>query len=660
MILAPTVETTHRAEQRHGRAVIDGVLRWLSASPMMMADPAQPGGCLRRWWYRYCDTITRPEPTSAGQQFGQEGHDRLARYLSTGEMVLTKTEMAGKHFLPRASWSVGTWVEKSVDDVGLLIAGVPYVGDTDVINTSGRWLDDDGNEHVDPFGTIEVIDWKFTKSIADFAKNASSMANTPQMLAYGKAWLLGFKANHVRLSHGYFQREGRPQARKVSLRLTGDELSQRFVRVENLAVAMQQAARCTSAEQVEGNKGACSAFKGCPRRDVCSVARQSSVDSFFGVTMSHNILSMLQSPAQAAAAAQQATPVQTPALPGLGGQASTTVPMMPGLPAVQVTAAVQPPQPHATLDVAAQVAAQRSQLLAEEQATRQAAVTVAVQAAPVAPPPAFGLRELWGAVQAAGRGTPAIAGELAAQLAQTFGAALPPGGTFPGSGSIAAATISTHAQLQQVAQELGVTMPAPVLSPDAPPSNPAIAAEPVEGISTPAQVAAFEAGIATQVTAKKKAGRKPNAEKAALAAVTGQSPPVPVGAPLVYNPIAAVGPTFKHNTRVPGDAPPIERTEWKAIEIYVDCTPSGPFEMLDGHLRNVCERIAKEFGTPDIRIAPKGSPLEFGGWRGAVSAVLRDAQGRPAPGRYKLRTGTDIASIAVEALSEFVVAWGDK
>lgn len=656
MILAPTVETTHRAEQRHGRAVIEGVLRWLSASPMMMADPAQTGGCLRRWWYRYCDTITRPEPTSKGQQFGQEGHDRLARYLSTGEMTLTKIELAGKHFLPRPNWPGVTWVEKAVDDVGLKIAGVPYVGDTDLINTSGRWLDDEGSEHVDPFGTIEVADWKFTKSIAEFAKNASAMSNTPQMVAYGTAWALGFKAQHVRLSHGYFQREGKPLARKVSLRLTREELAQRFVRVENLAVTMKQAAKCTSAEQVDGNKSACSAFRGCPRRDVCSVARQSSVDTFFGVTMSQNILSMLQSPAQQAAAAQaQAAPAQSPVLPGLGGQVSTPVPMMPGLPAVQVTTTVQPPAPHVTLDIAAQVAAQRSQLLAEEQAAMLNAAA-AQAAAPAAPAPAFGLRELWGAVQSAGRGTPAIAGELAAQLASTFGVANP--GTFPGTGSIAAATISTHAQLEQVAAELGVTMPAPVLSPDSPPSNPAIAAEPVEGISTPAQVAAFEAGIATQVTAKKKPGRKP---KAALGAVTGQTPPVPVSMPL-----GSVIPGASHLSPATVDASNASAVqsavqhEQATIEIYVDCTPRGPFEMLDTHLRNVCERIAREYNTPDVRIAPKGTPLEFGGWRGAVSAVLRDVQGRPAPGRYKLRTGTDIASIAAEALAEYVVAWGDK
>ena len=59
------------------------------------------------------------------------------------------------------------------------------------------------------------------------------------------------------------------------------------------------------------------------------------------------------------------------------------------------------------------------------------------------------------------------------------------------------------------------------------------------------------------------------------------------------------------------------------------------------------ERYATS-GIRDIRCAPKDGPLGFGGWKGAIAAVVRDSP--PPPGVYYLDTRGDFADVFADAL----------
>lgn len=82
----------------HGRAVSNGELRFLSVSAIEKGDSSKPNGCLRRWHYQYIGGIK--EPPSEAMTKGVKLHEEIAHYLKTGEKALSSQVLSGLHMIP--------------------------------------------------------------------------------------------------------------------------------------------------------------------------------------------------------------------------------------------------------------------------------------------------------------------------------------------------------------------------------------------------------------------------------------------------------------------------------------------------------------------------------------------------------------------------------
>lgn len=557
-----------------GHAVVDGVPAYFSPSSLSAADPEQYGGCLRRWWYKYVGG--RKEPFTADQRLGVEVHAQIEHYLLTGEKTLGQIAMAGFHFVPAPGAS--NLIEHFIGDGTLTAAGVRVLGYVDWMGPS--------TEPDDPPGTVEEIDWKSTGNIANNAKTASGLLATIQMPAYAK-WHLGHSPNatHARMSHGYFQTKGRPQAQKVSVLCTREQIDRRWESVEAVARRIIDAAKETDPAKVEGYQPSCTAYRGCPHRDVCPQGKDRTIDEIFGKGGAMSLLEKLNLP--------------------------TGVTPVAAAPVVQ-------------LDMKAE--------LARLEAAERAA------AAPPAPSVPAGFAEACGAIERAGMGFPQLQGEAAHAKCAMHGSEFK-GAALSGSGRLAGMTLTTCAEVAQLAGELGhVATPAvpSMLAPETPASNPAIASLPVEGLTPPPgttvtttvtdRVGELEHTTSTTVAVapeapKRKAGRPRKAP-----AATDVIPGVPAGTP-----------TAPTNTDATG------------LEVFVDCLPSCAYESLESYVSGLNAALCTQYGLIDLREAGENSPLGFGKWKAAIVACVRAAP--PPAGTYFLDArGREVAEQVAEAL----------
>ncbi len=83
---------------KYGKSVVDGQVRYLSASSLTLADPDSEDGCLRKFWYEKIDG-RKPE-TTGPQSLGVALHSEIENYLRTGLNVLGSLALRGKFMLP--------------------------------------------------------------------------------------------------------------------------------------------------------------------------------------------------------------------------------------------------------------------------------------------------------------------------------------------------------------------------------------------------------------------------------------------------------------------------------------------------------------------------------------------------------------------------------
>lgn len=610
-------------DENLGAPVVNGgtsaaFLRYVSPSAIEKADPQSYGGCLRRWYYRY--VMRMPEPMFAAQTAGVALHAEIEHYLRTGEKTLGPLALAGARFIPNRVASAGRLlIEHPIHTIGsdgvlasaLLALGVPVVGYIDLVNDAGFWLDDEGTMILEP-DACELVDWKSTGSTSRFSSvTGTKIAESVQMTTYAewsfrRAPVAGRSFSAARVSHGYFLTAGRPAARKVSLRVVRDDVARRWERIEGVVATMADAARCSSPELVEPNLSACSAYKGCPRRDVCPAGRAANSNDLFGtISLGVDPMSLIG---------------------GLN---------------------LNPPAP-ATSDVAAQLAA----LVAEEKAV----------AAPAAPPPAFPPEfPTWvAAVDSAGKGFPRSSGAARAALAALLGA-FEGERRAAGEGLLAAVHLTDPGQFQQLAKELSTlgvvanaaaevvapppsaALPAGLVPPDAPPPAPVVAPAPVTepvAANSPSSAVAQMADVAE---GKPKRGR-PKKSDTPAATDAGSAPPATVPA----------------SATASSDSPVAAGGGATSIELYVDSLPpGGRFEMLDRWIAEWSALIAAHYGAVDMRLPPDDkSPIAFGKWRGALAGLLANPKALPPAGRYVLLCRNEVDDEVARALSRFVVANG--
>lgn len=671
------------AEKQH--SVIDGVLLRTSVSAIQAFDPSQDGGCHRRWYF---DKVLHiKQPGTKAQKRGVELHAKIEHFIKTGEDVLPPIARAGKHFMPRGQ-GIETELKFGMADLGLTAAGVPLVGYIDVFNTSGVWIDEQGDMQIAPPGTIEVLDWKTTSAIDSWAKTPAGLIKTVQMPGYAEYARRKIPdLKQVRLSHVYLQTEGRPASKKVTTLISLDTIQSRWATVDKTVQEMKEVAKAKDISDVQPTLSSCAAFRGCPYQDRCPRSKSAILAGLFGVkTMS--LLDRVRGTESVAGTAATTAPASTPT-------PSSAVPV------------VQP--------TAAEIAAAKAKLLAEEQAS--SAASAAAQTATLAPPPPVKSTEVapgynpepykyhlveqcrtgvyyWLPEGNTGKGVYARANvrtdgnkfafiladgnacqlPIADQVAyipsnllpkekleafQKMDAARaappPPPPPAPATppppppqASAASATPAPSVAAAPVpvpSTPLPIEPRVPILPPDAPQSVPGLSAEPIPAESLPTLSPAVQAvirpeevlgGAGTAVQPEKKT-RKKKAETAAALAATAPTTAItglPAGASTTETPPALMA---------------VVESE-AALEIFVDCVPDRAYTKLNDYVDKFCEALCEQYKAVDIRCAPKDSVLAFSGWRGALTALVKHEP--PAPGTYVIfARHNEIMAVVAEALA---------
>jgi hypothetical protein len=266
--------------------VFGNVLRYVSASSIASFDPQQEGGCHRRFWWE--KIAGKKPPETSWQTKGVDVHGEVEHYIKTGENVLGVVARSAMHFLPHPGDDLlveahfGQW-ELALAARDALIAGkpgapsrfvtsfhnIPLMGQMDLRHRRGEWLDDHGLLLKDPPNTAEIVDWKTTSDVPQWAKTAEGLTRTVQMPLYAKATTFVWPdLEFVRLSHGYMGTKRR-EAKKVSILMDRQQIDRRVEEIGVIVGAMIQVARETDVLKVEPNLVACDAFRGCPHAAYC-------------------------------------------------------------------------------------------------------------------------------------------------------------------------------------------------------------------------------------------------------------------------------------------------------------------------------------------------------------------------------------------------------
>lgn len=622
--------TTHRAEIELGPVVADGIIRWLSASAITKGDPEQTGGCLRAWHFRYVEGL--PDAGTSSQALGQAVHKTIEVYLEVGRWTPIESPLAAqalriamgatRYILPhvrepelrieqplltlpqtRAIAGYQADLGHACEAPLLMAHGIPVAGHSDLMRRSPWYVNPMGARVNDLPGTIEIGDWKTTKALT-FVKTGPALLETVQMPLYGEFGARLFPdTQHVRLSHTYLRTQGAADSVKSTTCVPREQIARRWEGIEAKVGNLVDVARVAKgrSNDVDGNRFACQAFnRVCPYAERCTINRDRSLTDLLGAAGAKSLL-------------------------GETDDMTNLLDMIEGTPAAA---------PSGEIDFGAEIA----RLQAEETAAKAAA-----PAAPATPPPQVatpgvpaGFAEAVAFLDTVVSewGFPPTGGACAQAIGAVKGYGVAPGAGLSGTaGKLAGLKpVQDPQQLIKLANEVRsrvATTGAPaLLPPDAPASSPALAAKPVEPPQAPAAPAA-----APEVAAEApKRGRgRPKKDATTTTTVTERA--------------GDVERTVTMTTAPKADA------ELDGFELYVDCYPlAGAFESLDAYVDELCGKLCTKYECVDVRCAPKGSPLEFGQWRGVVAALARAVP--PAPGVYVVHTDTEVkAEIAASLIA---------
>ena len=356
----------------HGKAVVNGELRFLSVSALEKADASKSNGCLRRWWYQYIKGIK--EEQSDQMVKGEKLHAEIAHYLTTGKKVLSSQVMAGMHMIPEpgSDLLVEHDIVPQMPDgksglkrAVLKASEIPIVGAIDLIHARGVNKGGmDIEETYDPKNTIEVIDWKSCRTLSHI-KSGPDLLKTIQMVGYGKyIFDAEPEVELVRLSHGYFPSQGSP--RKTTIRATREQIEKSWEHSNRVASSIRDAAKEINPDLVEANTNACRAYgKECPAIKECSAVKNNVMAKFVGNILSSqiippgNLTKKMETPPNNSILAQIKAKQQGTATP------APTKGSMFGTVGVSVTL---PSQPKSTSDEKSEIERLKAELKAREEA----------------------------------------------------------------------------------------------------------------------------------------------------------------------------------------------------------------------------------------------------------------------------------------------------
>ncbi len=578
------------------------ILEKVSVSQIASFDPTQPAGCPRRWWFRY--VAGKPEPETASKSKGKDFHTSIEHYLRTGEDVLSPEVRAGKHLIRRGERQhVEVQVPDRVFRLGLDFAGVYLSGRIDLLDCGTVHLDGEGAEVSED--VIEVLDWKTTSSIAAYGKSGAALLTDPQMVGYGLAVLNADKyADRVRLSHVYFQTRGQKLAAKRTIVATRNHLEGEHRRLTAVVNDMRDIAQISDVSEVPKNLLACSAYRGCPHASYCPKTEAERLKNIWRTPMSLR---------RATPAPQtQVTPAQQPA------------PVTPPAQAVH-TAPVQPATTHRP--VRAEVAAKLREEI-ERSDDEEGCADCGEELT----------------IRNVSRLTDGTIKHIGCKGA-------PPQITPPDQ-----PVITLAQSFEPVPPEAIQTLPA------------AARELAVQNVEPRREAVKPEVQAGTSEAPKRGRGRprKPAAEP--------ESQPQPGSAAVEPQPAAAVQEVeHTHIDIRPAESRDLAQSEQP--ELPASPVPENTILIVDALVETcelvydlgpdvdaLAEQLARQHNAADLRCAPSDSPLSFGKWKGALTAVLR-AEFTPRTTLCGLRClGDEVREVAAQAIaSKFTtVVWGRR
>lgn len=302
-----------------GHAVYNKVLRFTSVTQISMFDKKSEG-CPRKWVFRYAfgKKLIKAKYFKDGSNFAKQ----LEQYLKTGEDVLPPTLRPVKKYLPVPGADLeveqkfatgpngkGKDIEKAIavreqlvqlrrsehanmpafkmqishqqkqilEYAGLVVHDVPIEGAADVRHRRGVFVDEDGalRGEVPGMIVVETGDLKTMSRIhpekihsgpnagtilPSYAKTAAQICEDVQMLTYGVYGARKYPdSTHQRLSHYIANKKKREAVKRTGL-LSNGQLFERFERIENLVLEIEQHAGCERIEDVEPNLSACDSY----------------------------------------------------------------------------------------------------------------------------------------------------------------------------------------------------------------------------------------------------------------------------------------------------------------------------------------------------------------------------------------------------------------
>ncbi len=612
----PDAPKLYHADE-YGPSVVQGVIIFITSSQFTSFDDDQYAGCERKWWYGAVGGKTW-EGGSAATRQGTKSHGELEHYLKTGEDVLGDVVRPGIRFVPPPRHPA-YFIEHTfgLRPPELHLGDVPVIGQIDVLNTSGTYVDKNGDTQKDPDGTVEIRDWKTTSSIAH-GKSGVQLGNTPQMLAYGNWAVRNVKhvdIRHLRLSHGYFGTKKR-EAKLSTALFPVETVKERWYNLIPVVERMKVAARATRPEDVKPNFASCNAYVvGCPHRAYCPRTTEQATFDFFGAgSSSYGVLKGNDDM-------------------GLMDRlnARTTTPAPNGTAPPVAPASLPPVAPVIPVPGAAEFAARKAKMLADLEAEEKAATAPAATVIPA--PPAVA--------------APAVAAAPAAPAVVEFYGMCPAcsapvtslvGSRYPdGKYSHIGCPVMTSAPRTESPRVSVIPPDENKAAPTAQPTAGSSALDRANDVVPGTTIPVVAAPPVTTAPPAKRRGRPPGTKNA--------TPSAPAGG-LANNPrpgdseVLATAESIAH----------LEHEYAGPFALYVDCMPRDGARSLDAYVTEKTTAMEAHYKCVDIRAAAPEGPLGFGRWKGVLAALVKSEP--PEAGEWYLMgvKGSEVKATIADAL----------
>ena len=236
-----------------------GKLNYVSPSSMSRAL-----SCLRSYHFRYVQGV--PDPPGKNAEVGTEAHEQIEQYILGGPDLLGDVARKWK---PTADFAMRSGSHNAVEMhvVGYYINRTRVVGYIDLVRSFCTSALDSRFEPFD-FKGVEINDWK-AKGNMDlrWQLRGQKLIDDIQMGVYGDFAYKKLSAPNVLLAHTYGQIGGKDSARSV-VEASEASLQPTVAKCEGIVDDIRRIIKLPIAE-VPANRDHCDSYGGCPYYKLC-------------------------------------------------------------------------------------------------------------------------------------------------------------------------------------------------------------------------------------------------------------------------------------------------------------------------------------------------------------------------------------------------------